>query len=303
MRRLLFTCILICTVSVGLLFAQSSKDAAQTPEEFDKKLGLQTGTVTLPGGIATIRVPKEFRFIGLEGSRRVLTEAWGNPPGSADGVLGMLIPAGVSPLDEKSWGVVISFDDDGYVNDEDAASLDYTKLLEELRKGAAASNEEREREGFATVELVGWAEPPRYDKAAHKLYWARELSFADQETHTLNYNIRILGRRGVLVLNAVSDMDDLANIRAQSPALLAAVDFNEGHRYTDYLPGEKATAYGITGLILGAAAAKAGFFKVLLVGILALKKFIIVGVVALVAILKKFFGGTEQGSTVPPPIQ
>jgi predicted nucleic acid-binding protein len=45
------------------------------------------------------------------------------------------------------------------------------------------------------------------------------------------------------------------------------------------------------------------WLEVLLVGILALKKFIIVGVVALVGILKKFFGRTEQGSTVPPPIQ
>jgi Protein of unknown function (DUF2167) len=40
------------------------------------------------------------------------------------------------------------------------------------------------------------------------------------------------------------------------------IDFNEGHRYSDYLPGsDKAAAYGITGVIVGATAAKAGFFQ------------------------------------------
>ena len=37
------------------------------------------------------------------------------------------------------------------------------------------------------------------------------------------------------------------------------------------------------------AAAKAGFFKVLLVALLAAKKFIIIGVITLVAFVKKFF--------------
>ena len=28
---------------------------------------------------------------------------------------------------------------------------------------------------MTSMELVGWAAPPRYDKATHKLYWAKEL--------------------------------------------------------------------------------------------------------------------------------
>jgi uncharacterized membrane-anchored protein len=73
--------------------------------------------------------------------------------------------------------------------------------------------------------------------------------------------------------------------------VLAAVDFNEGHRYTDYLPGtDKAATYGISGLIIGAAAAKTGLFKLLIAGILAFKKLLIVGFVALVGAIKKLFG-------------
>ena len=122
------------------------------------------------------------------------------------------------------------------------------------------------------------------------MYWAKDLVFGSENDHTLNYNIRILGRRGVLVLNAVANMKQLTAIKSETRNVLSAVEFNEGHRYADFLPGkDKAAAYGLAGLIVGATAAKAGFFKVLWVGILAFKKVIFVGLVALAAALKRFF--------------
>jgi uncharacterized membrane-anchored protein len=296
--------VLVWTLTIGYLSAQMPPKGLQvTPEEFEAKLGYQHGTISLSGGKATLRLPPSFRFIGPEGSRRLLTEAWGNPPGAVGGVLGMLIPAGVSPLTAEGWGIVITYEEHGYVNDSDAASIDYSKLLKQMQESSIAANAEREKEGFEPVTLVGWAEPPTYDRAAHKLYWARELAFGTNVNHTLNYCIRILGRRGVLVLNAVAGMNQVKVISGQTRDVLDAVDFGEGHRYTDYLPGkDKAATYGITGLIIGATAAKAGLFKLLWIGILAFKKAIIVGVIALIAAVKRLFGrGPKQ---VPPsPVQ
>jgi uncharacterized membrane-anchored protein len=296
---------LLCWLAAAAAYGQSPQEKDITSEEFEAKLDYQTGTITLPEGIAVIRLPESFRFIGNEGSRRVLTEVWGNPPGSADDVLGMLIPTGVSPLSDESWGVVITYEEDGFVDDKDAAAIDYTKLLKEMQQGVAEANEERRKDGFPEVRLIGWAETPSYDASAHKLYWAKELSFEDQEANTLNYNIRILGRHGVLVLNVVAGMDQLQTVRSSASGILSAVEFNEGHRYTDYLPGEKAAAYGITGLIVGATAAKAGFFKVLWLGILAFKKVIAVGFIAVAGVLKRFFGKRRDTQTVslPPPIE
>jgi len=287
-------------VAVILVFVTATGAHAQGPqsstaEEFEAKLGYQTGTVTLKDGMAKIQLPASFRFIGPDGSRRLLTEAWGNPPGAADGVLGMLIPTASSPVSKGGWGIVITFDEDGYVNDSDAAKMDYGKLLKEMQDQAAEANEERRKQGFHAVRLVGWAEPPSYDSATHKMYWAKDLVFGDETDHTLNYSIRILGRRGVLVLNAVASMDQLGAIRGETKNVLAAVEFNEGHRYTDFLPGkDKAAAYGLAGLLVGATAVKAGFFKLLWVGILAFKKVIIVGAVALLGALKRLFGGGKQ---------
>ena len=71
------------------------------------------------------------------------------------------------------------------------------------------------------------------------------------------------------------------------------VDFKEGSRYADFDPKtDKVAAYGIAALVAGgalAAAAKLGLLKGLWVAILALKKFIVIGVIALVAFVKKFF--------------
>ena len=279
------------TLALGVLAADAPKGPEVTPEEFEAKLGYQTGAIHLPDGLATIQLPESFRFIGPEGSRRLLVKAWGNPSAAADKVLGMLIPAGTSPLTPQGWGIVITFEGDGYVNDSDAAGIDYAKMLKEMQAGTLAANEERKKAGFEPITLVGWAEPPSYDAAAHKLYWAKELAFGDNPEHTLNYDIRILGRRGVLVLNAVSGIDQIESIRGEVRNLLPAIEFNQGHRYRDYLPGkDKAAAYGIVGLIAGATAAKAGFFKLLWVGILAFKKLILVGIVALGAFFKRLFG-------------
>ncbi|HEX4824693.1 MAG TPA: DUF2167 domain-containing protein [Candidatus Polarisedimenticolaceae bacterium] len=296
--------ILFCLLAVTGVLAEEPKGVQMTAEEFEAKLGYQTGTVQLPGGIATIRLPESFRFIGAEGSRRLLTEGWGNPPVATEGVLGMLIPTATSPLSKEGWGVVITFDEDGFVNDDDAAKIDYDKMLSEMQKGMAEANAERKKQGYEAVTLIGWAERPSYDAAAHKIYWAKELAFEGKGKHTLNYNIRILGRRGVLVLNAVSGIDQLPAIRQETQSLLSAVEFNEGHRYADYLPGkDKVAKYGIAGLIVGGVAtvaAKAGLFKMLWVGLLAAKKFIFVGIVALFAWLKKLFTKSNEDTTPDP---
>ena len=245
----------------------------------------------LSGGLATITLPPSFRFLAEQDSRRLLV-AWGNPPESAQGVLGMLVPSDVSPLSEDGWAIVVTYDDDGFVNDEDAKTLNYDKVMSEMQEQTVANNEARQKEGFEPITLIGWAEPPHYDAQSHKMYWAKELKFGSSTDHTLNYSIRILGRRGVLVLNAVSSVDQLETVKKGTPDVLAAVEFNEGHRYSDYLPGtDKAAAYGIGGLILGATAAKAGFFKLIWVALLASKKLILAGLVAAGAAIKKFLGG------------
>ena len=265
-------------------------EATKAASEFEAQLDYQRGKITLPGGIATLNVPDNFRYLAPEQADRILVEAWGNPPGTK--TLGMLFPASVSPLSEEGWGVVITFQEDGYVEDDDAGKIDYNELLKEMKAATAEENKEREKEGYEAVNLVGWAASPRYDQTTHKLYWAKELNFAGSPTNTLNYDIRMLGRRGVLSFNAVGMMGQLGAIENDMKEVLGFAEFNPGHRYADFTSGtDKVAAYGIGALIAGKVAAKAGLFKLLLGFILAGKKFILLGLIVVGGLLAKFFRG------------
>lgn len=281
--------------------ARAQEAQGITAEEFEAKLGYTTGRTTLKDGLATLNLPESFRFLGPEGSKRLLEDGWGNPEGSGDDVFGMLVPAGLSPLADSGWAVVITYEEDGYVDDKGAESINYAKLLSEMQESVQEENKDRAEHGYERVTLVGWAEPPAYDSAAHKLYWAKELQFGNAPAHTLNYNVRVLGRRGVLVLNAVSGMAYLAPIKSSMQEVISFVEFNEGHRYTDFVEGkDEVAAYGIAGLIAGAVATKAGFFKILLAGLIAAKKLVVVGAIALAAVARKLWARMKGAQPAPP---
>ncbi len=116
--------------------------------------------------------------------------------------------------------------------------------------------------------------------------------------------IRILGRKGVLVLNAVAPMSQLAQVEAATPEILSMVDYQAGNRYADFNSDtDKVATYGLAALVAGGVAAKAGLLKLLWVGVLALKKFIIVGLIAAAASFKKFIAwirGRKGTETIAP---
>jgi uncharacterized membrane-anchored protein len=290
-------------IRLALMFALAASAAAQDSlpadslaartAKFAASLKYQTGDVQLRDGIATLKgVGGTYRFLDGEQAGRVL-RAWGNPV--KDNPLGMLVPAKMSPVDSGAWAIVITYQDDGYVSDSGASRINYDSLLGQLQQSAREANPERKKEGYPTMEVVGWALPPRYDAQAKKLYWAEELKFGDDTSHTLNYKIRVLGRRGVLVLNAVSAMDQLPLVQEATPAALAMVDFNPGNRYADFVKGrDHMAAYGIGALIIGGIAAKAGFFKLLIPVLLAAKKLIVIAIAAVAAFFRRMFGGKKK---------
>lgn len=283
--------VLLSLLSLSALGAFAD-DPAQplSKEAFEATLTYQHGVVALPQGIATLKIPAGFRYLSPADAKRILEQAWGNAQG--DGTLGMLFPSDVSPLDEQGWGVVITYEEDGHVSDEDADGIDYDQLMKDMQEGNAAANAERAKQGQAPVELLGWAARPYYDKVAKKLHWARELRFSDAPQATLNYNIRILGRKGVLVLNAVANMRQLATIQTRMTEVLAFTDFNPGYGYADFDPDvDKTAAYGLAALVAGGVAAKAGLFAKLFAFLIAGKKIIAVVVVALIVLMRKVLAG------------
>lgn len=295
MRRFLsWFCVALALFATAPARAALSEDQKAEIRRLADGLQYREGNVSLKNGLASVNVGTQFRFFDAKDAQTVLSKIWRNPPDPE--VLGMLIPTGSTPLDPDGWATVITYTNDGYVKDDDAAKIDFNDLLKKMQEGAREANEEREKQGYPHIELLGWATPPHYDAGQHKLYWAKRIQFGDSEHETLNYCIRILGRRGVLELNAVAPMERLADVEQATPTVLSMVNFDQGNRYADFdSKTDKVAEYGIAALIAGGLLAKTGLLKGLLVAIVALKKVIIVGVVAVASFFKKLYAKLTEG--------
>lgn len=231
-------------------------------------LDFKQGEITIGDGLAKLELTDEFYFLDAEDADFVLTELWGNPPGNTS--LGMVFPVDATPIHD-TWGIEISFDDIGYVSDDDAGNYDYDDLLATMQQDTRDENKWRRENNYGGIELVGWAAPPHYDAVERKLYWAKELQFEGEDSATLNYNIRILGRKGVLVVNFIAAMDHLDEVSNVAPTILALTNFTDGNRYADFDSSiDTVAAVGIGGLIAGKVLAKTGL---LAVGLIFFKKF------------------------------
>lgn len=265
-----------------------------------KSLRPQKGKIILKDGIANLDIPEEFRFLDAADSRKVLVDLWRNPPDSANGTLGMLIPAHFYSDDEHMWAADISFSDAGYIKDEEP---DYAQLLKQIQERQEQEyNPEREKAGYKPLHIVGWAQAPHYEKDAKKLYWAKELQSGDNPQHTLNYDIRILGRRGALEVSVIAGMDQLAQINNAAPQILSVVNFNQGHRYADFNPKtDKVAPFALAGLIGGGLVlTKLGFFAKFFALLGGAWKLVAGGLVVVGAWFKRLFGGGTKVNTDRP---
>ena len=291
--------------ALGFSFAVAAQEAPapaeaavdNSREEFVSSLKFQEGSIKLPQAQATLNLPASFRYLDPKDAERVLSDFWGNPPNQE--TLGMLVPTAVSLADqERSWAIILQYENEGYVSDDDAQEIDYTDLLKDMQEGTEASNDEREEQGYGRIQLIGWAEPPRYDAAAHKLHWAKELSFNGEPEHTLNYDVRVLGRSGVLIMQAVANMKQLNDIKPGMNDALSAVEFDQGARYADFNQStDKVAGYGLAALVAGGIAAKAGLFTKLFAVLLAFKKLAIGAVVLVFYGIKKLFTGKGKAES------
>jgi uncharacterized membrane-anchored protein len=283
----------VAVVAAGIVLLANL--ALADPEtDILRSLNYQRGNIVLGDNLASIALNQNFSYLDKPDTQTFLTRVWNNPPTVAEDVLGMLMPVNSNPLSAQGWVVVIKYDPSGYVSDADAENINYTDLLGEMQQAVREESAERAKQGYQTYELIGWARQPYYDKSAKKLYWAKRLRFGAGAEETLNYEIRALGRKGVLSLNAVANMAQMAEIDRSAPEILSMVSFNEGNRYSEFNPSiDKAAAYGIAGLIAGGLLAKAGFFKALLALLLASKKLGLVvifgGLAGLWAGIKRLF--------------
>ncbi len=255
--------LLLCVSVVHAVAATETDSAKLFFDSLEASFTYQHGEIKLEDGIGTLNVPDGFRYLDAKQAAYVIHDLWGNPHG--EGTLGMIVPENIGITDDRSWAFIITYDEMGYVKDDDADDINYDELLEEMQTDAAAANEERVKEGYESIAIVGWAAKPYYDSEKKVLHWAKEIKFGESEGTTLNYNVRILGRKGVIVLNAVASMMELPDVQQNIEPVLASFSYTDGNKYADFNPEmDEVAAWTIGGLVAGKVLAKAGIFALLL---------------------------------------
>lgn len=245
-------------------------------------------------------LPEDYLFVEKASAKKFL-EA--NGSFHNDNLLGLV----VGNDRELPWFVVIRYQDEGYIKDDE--KLDAKEILDAIKEGQEEANQERKQRGFKELRVGGWSEEPHYDRAKHHLVWA--LNAVTDDDTTVNYNTRVLGRRGYVSLNLVVDPVMLEKSKPHAAALLQHTSFKAGSRYEDFQEGtDKVAEYGLAGLVLGGAGvaalklvkvgllAKAGKFLIAL--LVAGKKGIVLVLAGIGAFLKKLFGKkSDEPSNTP----
>lgn len=264
---------------IGFVIAANAQTESETHriQETLRALHWERGPTLSKVGIeGTIRVPKGYVFLNAADSKKFME--LNENPGSGNEYL--LMPQ------DLHWYAIFWFQETGYVKDDE--KIDADALLDSIKTNTETGNEERRKRGWSAVHVTGWQFEPSYDAATNQLQWAI-LAEANQGT-VVNFDTRILGRRGVMHAKLVSDPNALTASVGQFKTALRNFNFVPGENYREFRQGDKLAEYGLTGLILGGAtavAAKTGLFKVLW-------KFIAGGFVAIaaggVALLRRLAG-------------
>ena len=233
--------------------------------------------------IAEVKVPADYQFADAAETRKLL-EMMGNPTSGAE--IGMLTPT------NESWFVVFEFNKSGYVKDDDKDKLDPDAMLKAIQRGNEAGNKRRKEMKVPPMTITGWQQPPKYNPETHNLEWAIRGECEGQPV--VNYNTRLLGRKGVMEVVLLVDPEKLTETMPAYQVVLSDYSFKTGEKYAEYRPGDKVAKYGLAALVTGGAAVvavKSGLLGVLLVFMKKLWVLVVAAVAAVVNFFKRLING------------
>lgn len=247
---------------------------------------------------AKLNLPEGYVFIPGPQSQAIL-KAMGNRVGN--NIIGMIFPRGEG---SGNWFMVASYEDAGYIKDDDAKDWNADDLLKSIKAGTDSANEERRERGIPESEIIGWVEKPSYDASNRRLVWSlasKTKGAPANAEQTINYNTYALGRKGYISMNLVTDLSTIESEKPIARKMLAALEFNEGNRYADFNAStDKVAEYGLAALVAGVAAKKLGLFAVIAAFFLKFAKIAIVAGGALLVGIGKWLKGRSAKPDTPP---
>lgn len=275
-----------CLALMGAAAVARSAAASDAPEF---KIAWVKGPSRVDvGSVGELALPEGMLFAGPSDTKKLM-ERIGNPTTGAEA--GLVVPA----TEREQWMLVYEYRKIGYVKDAAREKIDSDAILANIREATEKGNAERKRLGSPPIHVTGWIEAPHYDPRTNNLVWAI-LGRDDGGQEFANFNVRVLGREGVMSVTLVEDPGKLVASKPSLDRLLAAYSFKRGKAYAEWVPGDKVAEYGLTALVAagaGAAAAKMGLFAVLGKILAKAWQLVIVAIVAVGAFLKRLWNAAR----------
>ena len=252
----------------------------------DRLSWIQGPTNVSLAGRATLKIPKGFRFLEAKGAQEFLKKTGNRPSGQETGLL-------MHTQDE--WWVILEFEEIGYVKDDEKKELDADKLIGSYRQATESMNEARQERGTPPIRIVGWHVAPNYNDITKNLEWSVEAESGGEKF--VNYNVRLLGRKGVTKVTLIEDRSHVDATLPQFREILRSHQYGDGESYAEYRQGDRIAQYGLGALVLGgaaAAAAKFGLFAPLILFFKKAWKLVAAGVVGAVMWIKNLITGRNK---------
>jgi uncharacterized membrane-anchored protein len=274
MRRFLFASTILIAAWVAPVHAEDSIPDPQQIFDAAYKAATQGPAEIALRDLAALRLSDGYLFVpASEGS--AVMHALGNR--TDERFVGLVFPK----ANDQLWYVSVDYNDSGHVDDDDAKSWDADELLQSIKDGTEAGNEERAKQGIPALDVVGWAEKPFYDETTHRLIWsilARSRGAPSAEGATINYNTYALGREGYFELNLITTENAIAADKQHAGTLISALEYKPGQTYGDFNRGtDRVAEYGLAALIGGIAAKKLGLFALIAAFFAKFAKVILIG--------------------------
>ncbi|MEK8130556.1 DUF2167 domain-containing protein [Paenibacillus filicis] len=235
--------------------------------------------------IATLDLDPSLLFLDAANTMKMNKENGDAPSGREIG--------SVYPMDEnQTWSVIFEYEESGYIKDEEKKKIDAKGILKSYKKGTEEAN--KDKQPGERLYVTGWDVEPFYDDKTHNLTWSM-LAEDDNKDQLLNYNVRLLTRKGYVSAILISDPEHReADKKVLTDKILSKLEIKAGQRYEEFdASTDKVSEYGLSALILGGAGLAVAK-KVGLLATLALlgKKFFIVIIAffgVILAFIKKLF--------------
>ncbi len=221
----------IYLILISVLFYFSSIAQNQSNEDlkviaaFNNSMHYERGNIILPCNDVVLQLPKGLKFLGVTQSKEVLGSVWLNDP--IENLQGLIFLENGGPLVYQSFGFVITYHLDGYVENKNIDNLNMLEKVEHIK-----IPESKSLQNIGTSFKYNWILKPTKNKNA--LYYIINETLLPANENMLITKYFLFGKRGYVKLETYTKPFLQNKVSAIIETLFSSISFTKENTYEDF---------------------------------------------------------------------